>query len=65
MTENKAYSGTYTYEGHEVLFQVLENGIEMEILETKDGTTMPSKRVNIAEGVEYQDQLVKWGYDSF
>ena len=65
MTESKAYSGTYTFEGHEVNFRVLENGMEMEILETKDGSTMPSKRVNIAEGVEYQDQLVEWGYTSY
>ena len=65
MTENKAYSGTYTYEGHEVLFRVLENGMEMEILETKDGNVMPSKRVNIAEGVDYQDKLVEWGYTSY
>ena len=61
MTENKAYSGTYTYEGHDV-HHVLENGMEMEILETKDGNTMPVKRVNTQEGVDYQDQLVKWGY---
>ena len=66
MTENnKAYSGTYTFEGHDVQFYVLENGMEMEILETKDGKTMPVKRVNIAEGVEYQDQLVSWGYSSY
>ena len=65
MTENKAYSGTYTYEGHDVQFHVLENGREMEILETKDGNVMPSKRVNIAEGVDYQDQLIKWGYTSY
>ena len=65
MTVNKAYSGTYTFEGHDVQFHVLENGAEMEILETKDGNTMPVKRVNIGEGVDYQDQLVKWGYVSY
>lgn len=65
MTENKAYSGTYTFEGHDVQFHVLENGMEMEILETKDGNTMPVKRVNIEEGVDYQDQLIKWGYVNY
>jgi len=65
MTENKAYSGTYTYEGHDVQFHVLENGAEMEIVEIKDGNTMPVKRVNIEEGVDYQDKLIKWGYTSY
>ena len=65
MTENKAYSGTYTYEGHDVQFHVLENGMEMEILEIKDGNVMPIKRVNIEEGVDYQDQLIKWGYELY
>ena len=65
MTEDKAYSGTYTFEGHDVQFHVLENGMEMEILETKDGNTMPVKRVNIEEGVDYQDQLIKWGYVNY
>jgi hypothetical protein len=62
---NKAYTGTYTYEGHDVHFHILENGAEMEILEIKDGKAIPSKRVNIAEGVEYQDQLIEWGYVSY
>jgi len=66
MTEsNKAYFGTYTYEGHDVQFHVLENGMEMEISETKDGNTVTVKRVNIEEGVDYQDQLLKWGYTSY
>jgi len=65
MTENKAYSGTYTHEGHDVQFHVLENGAEMEIVEIKDGNTMPVKRVNIEEGVDYQDKLIKWGYTSY
>lgn len=62
---NKAYSGTYTYEGHDVQFHILENGAEMEILEIKDGKTTPTKVVNIDEGVDYQDQLIKWGYTSY
>ena len=62
---NKAYTGTYTYEGHDVHFHILENGAEMEILEIKDGKAIPSKRVNIVEGVEYQDQLIEWGYVSY
>jgi hypothetical protein len=62
---NKSYSGTYTYEGHDVQFHILENGAEMEILETKDGKTTPTKVVNIDEGADYQDQLIKWGYTSY
>ena len=62
---NKAYSDTYTYEGHDVQFHILENGAEMEILETKDGKTTPTKVVNIDKGVDYQDQLIKWGYTSY
>jgi len=37
----------------------------MEIVEIKDGNTMPVKRVNIEEGVDYQDKLIKWGYTSY
>jgi hypothetical protein len=62
---NKEYTGTYTYEGHDVQFHVLENGAQMEILETKDGKTTPTKVVNIVEGVEYQDKLIEWGYISY
>ncbi len=62
---NKAYTGTYTHEGHDVQFHVLENGATMEIVETKDGRTMPIKLVDLEEGVEYQDQLIKWGYVSY
>ena len=62
---NKAYTGTYTHEGHDVQFHVLENGATMEIVETKDGRTMPIKLVDLQEGVEYQDQLIKWGYVSY
>ena len=65
MASNKAYSGTYTYEGHDVQFHIRENGATMEILETKDGKTTPTKVVNIAEGVDYQDKLIKWGYTSY
>ena len=31
MTESKAYSGTYTYEGHEVLFSCIREWYGMEI----------------------------------
>ncbi len=62
---NKSYTGTYTHEGHDVQFHVLENGATMEIVETKDGRTMPIKLVDLEEGVEYQDQLIKWGYVSY
>lgn len=65
MTENKAYSGTYTFEGHDVQFHVLENGATMEIVETKDGKTMPVRLVDLEEGVDYQDKLIKWGYTSY
>jgi hypothetical protein len=65
MTENKAYSGTYTFEGHDVQFHVLENGATMEIVETKDGKTMPVRLVDLEEGVDFQDKLIKWGYTSY
>jgi hypothetical protein len=62
---NKAYSGTYTFEGHDVKFHVLENGATMEIVETKDGKTMPVRLVDLEEGVDYQDKLIGWGYVSY
>tara|TARA_B100000900_G_C19931020_1_gene453608 strand:- start:37 stop:234 length:198 start_codon:yes stop_codon:yes gene_type:complete len=65
MTVNKAYAGTYTYEGHDVHFSVLENGMTMLIEEIKDGKSVISKHVPLDEAVDYQDQLVKWGYVSY
>tara|TARA_Y100001937_G_scaffold112552_1_gene160283 strand:- start:590 stop:808 length:219 start_codon:yes stop_codon:yes gene_type:complete len=63
--EVDSYSGTYTYEGHDVNFTVMENGMTMEIQETKDGKVMPKKVVDIVEAIDYQDQLIDWGYVSF
>ena len=63
--EVEGYSGTYTYEGHSVMFTVLENGMSMVIQESKDGNLMPKKIVDLVEGVDYQDKLIKWGYTSY
>ena len=63
--EVEGYSSTYMYEGHNVLFTVLENGMSMMIQESKDGNVMPKRIVDLEEGVEYQDKLIKWGYISY
>ena len=63
--EVEGYSGTYTYEGHSVMLTVLENGMSMVIQESKDGNLMPKKIVDLVEGVDYQDKLIKWGYTSY
>ncbi len=65
MTESKAYGGTYTYEGHDVHFRIQENGITMEILESKDGNVVKEVVMNIADAVDYQDKLIEWGYTSY
>ena len=63
--DNKAYSGTYTYEGHDVHFQIKENGMTMAILESKDGSVLKEVEMNIADAVDYQDKLIEWGYTSY
>ena len=63
--EENVYSRTYTNEGHSVLFTVLENGMSMMIQESKDGNVMPKKVVDLEEGINYEDKLIKWGYISY
>ena len=63
--EVDSYSRTYMYEGHRVLFTVMENGMSMIIQESKDGNVMPKRVVDLEEGIDYEDQFIKWGYTSY
>jgi hypothetical protein len=63
MESNKVYSGTYTHEGHDVNFDVRDDGVT--IIETKDGNIQAPMDFSFKKATFFQNQLVQWGYISY
>lgn len=59
------YGGTYTYEGHDVNFQINEDGETLIVTESKDGFTTQPVKYSIDDAINYQSDLVKWGYKGY
>ncbi len=59
------YSGTYTYEGHDVHFKVSEDGKTVIVTETKDGFETMPVNYTVPGAEKYQSDLIKWGYISY
>ena len=63
MESNKVYRGTYTHEGHDVNFDVRDDGVT--IIETKDGKIQAPMEFSTKKATFFQNQLVQWGYISY
>ena len=65
MTEAVLWSGMYVHEGHYVSFKINKDDTVFikEVLEKENSKHKSSKFMNIEEALEYQQRLIKYGYE--
>ncbi len=65
MIETVLWSGIYVHEGHYVSFKINKDDTVFisEVLEKENSEHKSSKFMNFDEALEYQQRLIKYGYE--